>query len=153
MARLDHIKGADIFVRAISILKSRNINIKGVIGGDGHEYQNTKKLISDLSLEEHIAMLGWVENKEDFYSKIDILCMPSTKETFGLVILEAFLYSKPVIISNLPGPMEIVQDSENVLVFKMNNPIDLANKIETFLQNENLMSNLSKQGFEDFGWI
>lgn len=151
MARLDPIKGADIFVKAISILKSRNININAMIGGEGMEYQNTKKLISDLSLEENITMLGWIENKEDFYSKIDILCMPSTKETFGLVILEAFLYSKPVIISDLPGPMEIVENEENGLVFETNNAQDLANKIEMLIQNEGLMSKLSKQGFKDLG--
>ncbi len=149
LARLDPIKGIDIFIQAIASLKSRNIEINAIIGGDGPEYNNIKNLISHFKLEDNIKMIGWVENKEAFYNEIDILCMPSLKETFGLVILESFLYSKPVIISILPGPMEIVRHNENGLVFNTGNPDDLAEKIELLAFNQNLQENLSKQAFED----
>ena len=149
MARLDKIKGGEIFVKAISILKSRNIIVHSLIGGEGSEYQKIENLISELSLENQITMTGWVENKEKFYQSIDIFCLPSLKETFGLVILESFLYSKPVIASRLPGPVEVIQNRKNGLTVKTGDPEDLALAIEQLISDVALRKSITKQAFDD----
>jgi len=148
MGRFDRIKGIDIFVESLNLLKQKKIEFKAIIAGDGVEYHNIKTLIKDLNLQNDIELLGWIDDKEKFYNSIDIFCMPSRYESFGIVILEAFAHSKPVIISDLLGPREIVEPDVNGLIFKPGNTIELAEKIEFLLNNRDIAQTIAKNGFE-----
>lgn len=148
IARFDKIKGVDIFIKALNLLKERNVAFKAKIAGNGPEYENIKTLIEDLKLSNYIEIVGWVEDRKDFYNNIDILCVPSRVEPFGIVILEGLMYSKPIIISNLPGPMEIVKKDVEALVFKSEDFMELAYSLERLLKEEDLVKNLSYNGFK-----
>ncbi|MFM7620210.1 MAG: glycosyltransferase family 4 protein [Alphaproteobacteria bacterium] len=115
LGRLSFEKNFDKVIRAMAILKSQNIDCEYVIGGVGIEKDNLEKLAVDLKLENNFKILGWVENKREFFSNIDIFILPSLGETFGIVLLEAMLYSTPIISANSWGPDEIITDRFNGL--------------------------------------
>lgn len=138
----------DIFVKAISLLKQKNIQLKALIAGDGPEYANIKALIKELKLENDIVMLGWITDKQKFYQSIDIICIPSLAETFGLVILEGFIYSKPIIVSNVSGPLEIVTPDKDALIFTAGEFTELVKAIERLVKNPQLCHILTQNGFE-----
>ena len=58
-----------------------------------------------------------------------ILISPSTQESFGLVLIEALARSRPVIAADIPASIEIINKTKAGLIFKQNNPQDLASKI------------------------
>jgi glycosyltransferase involved in cell wall biosynthesis len=147
IARFDKIKGIDIFIKALGLLKQKEVPFKAVIAGDGLERNNIESLIKEVNLEDNIAMLGWVEDKAKFYSNVDILCVPSLFEAFGIVILEALMHSKPTIVSELPGPLEVVTPNQDALIFKVGDIEGLAEQILYLLSNPSIAHSIAFNGF------
>ena len=150
--RIEPRKGFDILLKAAANLKKEGVNFKIKIGGfdvDGSAYN--LKTIRDIALNEGISdkcdFVGVVKNKNDFFQDVDILCVPSREEPFGLVILEGFLFSTLVISSNTDGGKLLIKDGENGLLFENGDPIDLARKIKNIVQNSDSYSNMTRKAF------
>ena len=113
----DKIKNFDDAIKVIARLKKSSKDKKFLlkIAGDGLEKERLKNLAKELGVEKEVEFLGWVQNKEDFYSKIDIFCLTSIRETFGLVVLEAMKYQKPIISTQADGPKEILRENIDAL--------------------------------------
>ncbi len=148
MARLEKIKGIEVLLNALAELKKKGINFQCKIAGDGPESLNLKNLSKELGVEENIDFLGWIKDKKNFYEEIDMLCVPSFEESFGLVIIEAFLHSKPLISSNAQGPAEITEEEKDALIFKTGDYKELAVLIENMIKTPDLAAFLSKNGFD-----
>lgn len=123
MARLDEAKGFRFMVRAmkklaeISSEKQKNFLLK--ISGTGQEKEFLQNLVKELQIEDRVEFLGWTE-KKSFFQSIDIFCMASVKETFGLVLLEAMKYRKPIISTDADGPKEILRPEIDGFLVKLN---------------------------------
>lgn len=76
-----------------------------------------------------------------------ILILPSSQESFGLVLLEAWACHKPVITSDIPQLAELIKKSGGGLTFKLNDSVDLNKKINLILNSKILNSKLSKNGY------
>lgn len=148
MGRFVQKKGVDVLIRACKILYEKNINFKLLIAGDGEEFDNIKKLVADLKLQNKIEFLGWVSNKEEFFNQIDIFCLPSYHEPFGLVLLEAFMYSTPVVATKSEGPSEIGADNKNILFSPVGDYEKFASNIERLISGDELPEMIAKEGFE-----
>jgi glycosyltransferase involved in cell wall biosynthesis len=149
MGRFFDNKGFKYLVRALAILRKQELNVKLVLGGDG---PNKKKLLQEAynnKISDHINFLGWCSEKEQFFNNIDIFCIPSLSESFGIIILEAFSYSVPVIASSVGGPKEIVKHQYNGLLAETRSADGLANAIKMLIKTEGLAEKLSKNGFDD----
>lgn len=146
LGRFDNCKGADLFIEALSKVKSNGINFKAIIGGDGEEREKLTRIAIDRGIQESIEMIGWVEDKEKFFNNIDILCVPSREESFGIVILEAMKYGVPVIASNVSGPSEIITHGTDGLLFKSEDIEDLAAKIKELFSSDELRTKLRNNG-------
>ncbi|MBA2650955.1 MAG: glycosyltransferase family 4 protein [Tatlockia sp.] len=147
-ARLSPIKGVDIFIKALSELKRRGVLFKAKIAGDGKAKEECISLIQQLNLSEEISLLGWIDDRESFYQNIDIFCLPSREESFGLVILESMIHSLPMVLSRLSGPLEIIGDSNSAVLVPPEDPIKLADGLEQVIQNKQLANLLSRKAFQ-----
>ncbi len=134
LGRLSHEKGCDILIEAVGILKKEGMKIRLVIAGSGDEAVTLKKKIVSSGIDENSKMIGWVDHLENFFSQIDMLCIPSRIETFGLVVLDGFRHKVPIIASKTDGPLEICEDGKNAILFEINDAVDLATKIR-YLRN------------------
>lgn len=74
--------------------------------------------------------------------------MPSHREGFSKVILEAGASSLPVVASNIPGCKEGIVDYETGLLFKVKNHHDLTKKLEILIKNSNLRNTMGKNGIK-----
>lgn len=110
MARFIKKKGLDIFLESLALLKNRQYKFKAIIGGDGEEKPGLLALTKRLDLEDEVYFPGWVEDKFRFFSKIDIFCLPSTHEPFGIILLESMAAGVPILATNTEGPSEIIRD-------------------------------------------
>jgi glycosyltransferase involved in cell wall biosynthesis len=125
-----------------------------VIGGVGPMENSLNDLAKELKLENNFKILGWVEDKSKFFDSIDIFILPSCYETFGIVLLEAMLYSTPIVTSNSWGPDEIIDNEINGLKISKDNeeemPNLIADAIERLVKNEDFAKKLAIKAEEKF---
>lgn len=109
-------KGVDIFISALALLKKRNIAFRARIAGEGAMQFELRQQAVLLELDNHIEWLGWVNDVPAFYESIDIFCMSSRAESFGLALLNAMAYAKPVVSTRTIGPSEFLVHGKNALL-------------------------------------
>jgi glycosyltransferase involved in cell wall biosynthesis len=149
MARFVKKKGIDDFLKACFALKNKNINFKAIIAGDGEEKENIQKLRDELNLEQEVTFIGWAKNRfTDFYEKIDIFCLPSKHEPFGIVLLEAMLQGKPIVSTDSEGPLEIIENGVDGYLAKKENAGDIAIQLEKMINNQAVAKEFVIKGFE-----
>jgi glycosyltransferase involved in cell wall biosynthesis len=140
LGRMVDKKGFFDFIEALKILKARGINFKAILAGNGELYNTLRNASKDLS---ELEFPGWVKDKKDFYNTIDIFCQPSHFEPFGLTIIEAMAYAKPVISTDCDGPSEIIIDNKNGFLVKKKNPQEIAEVIIKLINNSEIYRNTS----------
>ena len=151
IGRIESRKGFDILARALSILKKSNIDFIAKFGGftsktEGY-LSDLKELIKKEGLVKKIEFPGKIVDKKSFYENIDILVVPSREEPFGIVMLEAFKYSVPVISSETNGAKILIKNNENGLTFPIGNHEELAKKLEFLINNEEFAKKLVENAF------
>lgn len=76
------------------------------------------------------------------------LVLPSSRESFGIVFIEAWARKKAVIGANVPGVRYLIDDKEDGLLFTENDSDDLANKIKYYLSNDKEIVRAGLNGYE-----
>lgn len=147
MARLVPKKGIDVFLTSLAKLKEQNYNFKAIIGGDGEEANKLHALSKDLGLENHVSFIGWVKDKKVFYDSIDIFCVPSLNEPFGIIVLEAMKFAVPMVCTKTQGPAEIIRDQQDGLLCEIGSSDDLAEKIAYLINNQESSQDYAKSGY------
>jgi len=147
-ARFSEIKGIDILIKALVELKNRNIPFQARIAGDGPEKERYMQMINENGLNNQVTLLGWVDDRESFYQSIDIFCLPSREEAFGLVVLESMMHSLPMVLSALSGPLEIIGNSESALMVQPSDEQGLADGLERVILDKNLRKQLGFNAFK-----
>ena len=109
-------KGYDIVIECLPELKTQFPNIRYVIGGkyDAEEKLRIDHLVQDLELEGQVILTGYLPENEltDHYQMADLFIMPSRKEGFGIVFLEAMVCGLPVIGGNMDGSVDALRNGE-----------------------------------------
>lgn len=146
-ARMVHIKGLDVFIEALAELKRRKIPFKAQIAGDGKEREHLVQLIRYHRLDHHVLLPGWVSDMKSFYQNLDIFCLPSREETFGMVVLESMLHSLPMVLTDLSGPREISGHSDSAIFVPPNDPIQMADGLERIIYDKTLSNELAFNAF------
>ena len=136
MARLVQNKGIDVFVKSLLKLKEQNYNFKAIIGGDGEEKGKLKALSEKLGLGSYVSFVGWVQDKKEFYNNIDIFCLPSLYEPFGIIVLEAMEFGVPIVCTKTQGPSEIIRDQVDGLLCTVGSSDELAEKLAYLIDNQ-----------------
>jgi glycosyltransferase involved in cell wall biosynthesis len=135
MGRLDIAKGFRFTIKAIKKLeefaKANNLNKKFVfkIAGSGAREYYLRNLVKELNIESQIEFLGWIKNKKEFFDAIDIFVMSSERETFGLVVLEAMKFRKPIISTDADGPKEFLKNEIDALMVNLQPLENIENRI------------------------
>lgn len=94
--------------------------------------------------------IRFVENVDDiqrYFAAIDVLVLPSYREGFGNVIIEAAAVGTPAIISNIPGPIDAVIPDETAKIVEVKNVMELREAMEEFLKDKNLLVNMSQNAY------
>ncbi|MCX6688163.1 MAG: glycosyltransferase family 4 protein [Methanoregula sp.] len=100
VGRLIKEKNVDLLVRAMGILSRENKNYQLLIIGEGPERDTIVRLIHECSLEPHVRMIRFRDNHDEIIAHMKsakICVLPSTREGFGIVALEALACGLPVV--------------------------------------------------------
>lgn len=124
IGRLDRTKGFHYAIKALkSLEKISDKKFVLRIAGSGYHEAALRALVKELNLEDKVEFLGWIKDKKLFFDSIDIFCLPSQNEPFGLVLLEAMKYQKPIISVDADGPKEILRNEIDALIVNLR-PLD-----------------------------
>lgn len=142
ISRLDTVqKDYKTLLKAFKILKSKGINKKLYILGDGPSEAEIEDMVKEYDLIEEVKLLGRFKNPYVWLNNADFFIHSSKYEGFGLVLIEAAILDKLVISSNCPvGPTEILENGKSGILFNVGDSEELAEKIEKVLNDKNLRS-------------
>nr|MDQ3819127.1 glycosyltransferase family 4 protein [Acidobacteriota bacterium] len=81
-----------------------------LIVGDGSDMSRLKNLAKKVGVHDRVHFLGFVNEEllRAYYESCDVFVMPSAKDGFGFVFLEAMQYGKPVVAANRGGSAEVI---------------------------------------------
>lgn len=145
-----NIKGQDILIKAISLLKQRglnNIKVDFIGYGDSEDYH--KELANELGVSEQISFLG-MRDRDYIYNHLrdyDLMCHPARIEGFGLTVAEGIAAMLPVLVPDANGPYEIIDKGKLGFFFEKENVTDCADKIEYIYNNYNQCYNTTSLAY------
>lgn len=100
VCRLVEQKALDRFIKVQKELERRGIHIKIFIVGDGPLRYNLQKQIDEEGLTDRFILLGQKENPYPYIKYCDYFCLLSYYEGYGMVLEEAKILNKPIILTN-----------------------------------------------------
>ncbi len=139
-------KGGYVLLKALGCLSDFNFNLKMIFPYNKIPFW-LKVYIKIFNLKDKIEFLPWQNDMTDFYDNIDCLLMPSKKETFGMIALEAMSRGKIVVLSSRCGAKDIIEPDGNGFIFDVTkNPVrNLIRTLKYILVNKNDFENLRQK--------
>lgn len=148
VCHLVELKKIDLVLAALRDVKKEHgaaFTYRIVGGGDATPY---RKMINAYGLENNVEFVGPVppEFIGKHYSACDIFVLPSIRESFGIVFLEAMYCGKPVICSSQSGISEIIENGEQGYIVQPDDPGDLKQKLWILIQDRELRLRMGEAG-------
>ncbi len=144
------------FGAAARKLPSKTLRLE--IVGDGPQRPEVEARISELGLQDRVALLGWLPREEllKVYRRADCLVNPSIGEGLPNVVLEAMACGLPVIASRVAGNDTLVKHRENGLLFDVGRPAELGECLATLATDAKLCRAMGIRGraaaLTDYSW-
>lgn len=139
LASTELYKGYDRVIKAIANLKANHPNIKYVLAGayDEAEGRRVKQLINESKLDDAVILTGYIPEQElaEHFLMADNFVLPSKKEGFGIVFIEALACGLPVICGNVDGSLDAIRNGELGKAINPDAEHELENAIAACLAN------------------
>jgi glycosyltransferase involved in cell wall biosynthesis len=100
-------------------------------------------MVLKYNLKDCVKFIGWVKDKKEFFDSIDIFCLPSIAEPFGIIALEVMLFNKPIVAAEAEGPREIITHMKDGLLVPVGSVQSMADSIEKLIDNPKLRTQLA----------
>lgn len=138
----DKYKGYDHVLNAISCLNNEYPKLKYLLIGkyDDKCKERLDQLIENLGIQNKVIFTGFIPDEElaDHFSLGDVYAMPSTKEGFGIVFIEAMYFGLPVIAGNKDGSRDALMNGQLGILIDPENNEDIISAIRKVLINPSL---------------
>ncbi|MDA8354512.1 MAG: N-acetyl-alpha-D-glucosaminyl L-malate synthase BshA [Firmicutes bacterium] len=141
------VKRTDDVIRIFATVRSQ-LPSRLLLVGEGPEWSHSLELAKELGLEERITFLGKQDEVARLISLADLLLLPSAKESFGLVALEAMACGVPTVGSNAGGLPEVVEHGETGYLSEIGDVEAMADYAVRLLSNPELYRRFSEQGIQ-----
>ncbi len=133
-------KGYDIVLESLNKLKESYPGLKYLVVGkyDEIEKERLEKMIESFDLKGHVIFAGFIPDAElaDHFNLADVYIMPSEKEGFGIVFIEAMYYCKAVIAGNKDGSVDALLNGRLGLLVNPDSEDEISIAIKKILSNK-----------------
>lgn len=146
IAELHPRKGLSYLIEAFKKIQEQKTKTKLVIVGKGPQKAKLEKLIKKLELSDSVILAGHQDEIPQILKSADLFVLPSVKEAFGLVLLEAMAAQLPIIATEVGGIPEIIQNHKSGELVPPQDYEALADKILAVMSNNALMQKLAYMG-------
>ncbi|MFZ5364691.1 MAG: glycosyltransferase family 4 protein [Patescibacteria group bacterium] len=118
-----------------------------IIIGEGRERSRIAQEIKALSLNNKVALLGFIPDAMKYVRAFDVFVLPSIKEGLPGTLLEAQLAKVPIVASDVGGIPEIVSDDKTGLLFDSNDQSQFVDKIKKILLNQEFRAAIMENAY------
>lgn len=146
IAELHERKGQKYLLEAVPEVVAKFPNVKFVFVGEGPARKNLEKLTKRLKIENHVVFTGRQEGIPGLLKSSDIFVLPSRREAFGLVNLEAMLSPLPVVATRVGGIPEIVVNEKTGILVDAESAETLAQALIKLIRNPKLREKMAEAG-------
>ena len=149
-------KNVDKLVEAVALARQAYPNIKCLIVGEGPERKSIENLVAQLGLETNVRLVNFIADHNELYGLMKsskMLVLPSEREGFGIVVIEANFCGLPVITTSLQhnAARDLIVEGQNGLLSDLD-PQRLADAIKSILSSQNMHPAEALQSKGDFTW-
>ena len=136
VARLSKEKNFETLIRAFNMMEQETkLKSKLYIIGDGEEKRKLKRLIRNLKLQNKVILLGGKENPYPYIANCDIYIQPSKYEGFSTTVNEAKYLKRPIIVTNVGGMQELIDNNITGIILKNDNQREIAKNLQYLILN------------------
>jgi len=158
---LEEIYGLNYLIEAFTQLRNKNSdkNLNLMIVGDGSQKETLIKQCTENGILSNVIFTGAVDNNKvpDYINKMDIVCIPSLSESFGVSAVEACACGRPVVSTNVGGLTEIVIDNFSGFTVNPKDSNAICEKLDYLINNVDeairISSNSRKVVEEKYNWL
>lgn len=143
ISRLVEQKNIDLAIDAFKLLHEKKYHFEYRILGKGILEKSLKNKVKNLNLTNQIKFYGYSDNPQIFLKNIDIFCLTSLYEGLGLVVLEAMIAKRLLVLSDAGALSELIKHNHNGISFKSDNLEDLLKNLEYSIKINNTKTSLN----------
>lgn len=144
--------GINYLIEAFSTVAKKHpeLPLKLLIVGDGSERKNLESLTEKLEIKDKVYFAGMADySKVPYFNNVlDVYAALSNYESFGVAIIEAQSCGKPVVVSNIGGLPEVVEDGVTGFVVERKDAAAAAEKLEKLVLDADLRERMGSAGRE-----
>lgn len=140
-------KGLKYLIEAAEYFKNKD-NVVFMIIGDGQEREELENLIEQKGLKKKVLLLGQIPDAYKLLNAFDIFVLPSVKEGFPWVVIEAMTAKLPVVATEVGAVPEIIENGKNGFIIEPARPEQIVAKIQDLLNDERLRQELGIQAHQ-----
>ncbi|UCH42874.1 MAG: glycosyltransferase family 4 protein [Dehalococcoidales bacterium] len=159
LGRLEFRKGVNYLLKAYLQVKPEIHDTRLIIAGPGTRLRKRyERWVRLHRLENDVIFVGFVseDDKPRYYKTADVFCAPATsRESFGIVLLEAMAMGKPVVATNIEGYASVVSHGEDGFLVPPQNASELARALVHVLSDEETRTKMAVKGRQkalDYNW-
>ena len=142
-------KGVFEFVESANVIRKTHPDIEFWLVGDvdlGNPASLTSQQLQDWATAGAIKWLGYRNDVAEILKQCHIVCLPSYREGFGKVFVEAGATQRAVVATNVPGCREAVEDGRNGLLVEPKNVGALTAALIRLLDDDELRLKMAAEG-------
>ncbi|TME05161.1 MAG: glycosyltransferase family 4 protein [Chloroflexi bacterium] len=150
VGRLEKRKGLGYLLRGYEFMRQRVANARLIIVGDGPLRGQAESFIARHRLPD-VVMAGYVPDTvlPRYYDSADIFCAPATGgESFGIVLLEAMACGLPVVATEVPGYMSVLEPGHDSLTVRPKAWAELGAALVILARDAELRARMGAAGYE-----
>ena len=154
--RLIKEKNVELLIRAVSDVKEKIPDIKCCIIGDGPERAKLEKLVQELDIQTNVEFKGFMKDYGDLISYMkssEVFVLPSTREGFGIVVIEANACGLPVVVvdSKMNAASDLIINNKNGIISDFSKE-DIAENIINMIDKKKEMQNECILTSREYDW-
>jgi glycosyltransferase involved in cell wall biosynthesis len=138
-------KNLECLLTAFARLARSRGNLRLTIVGEGPLAGDLRRLAVSLGLDGRVTFTGYRADRLAMLKTFDVLVLPSWREGIPRCLMEAMAARVPVVASDIPGSRELIHDGRTGLLFRPEDPDQLAQVIATVLDRQELRQALIEQ--------
>lgn len=148
VGRLNRDKGGNELLTAARDLLDSGYDLRLVLVGTIEEGELDRSLLTWAFSEPRIISTGHSARVPEYMAAIDALALPSYREGFGSVVIEAEAMGIPVIVTDIPGPLDAIEPNVTGLVIPARDAGRLRDAIRTLADDTRLRQQMGRRGVE-----
>jgi glycosyltransferase involved in cell wall biosynthesis len=142
----DRYKGVVTVIETLSMLEDTSLHY--VVVGQGDDQEFLHSVARRCGVQDRVHFMSGVSDEKltDLYEQCEAFVLPSGKEGFGIVFLEAMFFGAPVIAAAEAGTLDVVRDGETGLLVRFGDSVALKHAIERLCSDTELREHLRRGG-------